>query len=156
MPRQSRITGDDVCYHVISRRNEKQVAFKNEGDYEKFLDILLKYKRKYRFRLYGWCPFYNHAHLVIDTPLLSKAMQGVNLSYVLYFKKRYKQIGHFWQDRFKSIPIQRDQYLINVISYIENNPVRAGIVARPEDWKWSSYRARVLGKNSELLDPVEW
>ena len=81
-------------------------------------------------------------------------MHGINLSYAQYFRYRYKSVGHFWQDRYKSYVIQKDEYLINCISYIEYNPVRAKIALRPEDYDWSSYRARILGEKNSLLDEL--
>ena len=91
---------------------------------------------------------------MIESDLLSKTMHGINMSYGKYFICKYGSTGHLWQDRFKSYITQKDQYLINCITYIEYNPVRAGIVSRPEDYKWSSYRIRILGEKSELLDPI--
>jgi len=81
-------------------------------------------------------------------------MHEINLSYAQYFQYKYRKIGHFWQDRYKSYVIQKDKYLINCISYIEHNPVRAKIVARPEEYNRSSYRARILGGKDKLLDPI--
>ena len=154
MPRGPRLILEEACYHVISRGNERKVTFKSDADYEKYMKLLLKYKRKYNFKVYGWCLMNNHPHMILDAKLLSKAMHAINMSYAKYFRYKYGNTGHVWQDRFKSYVIQKDQYLINCISYIEYNPVRAGIVSRPEDYKWSSYRARVLGEKSELLDPI--
>ncbi|NQT06642.1 MAG: transposase [Candidatus Omnitrophica bacterium] len=156
MSRGSRLILEDVCYHVITRGNEKRITFHDDNDYEKYLKLLLRYKSKYRFRLYGWCLMNNHVHMLLDSASLSKAMHGISLSYAKYFKHRYESVGHFWQDRFKSYVIQKDKYLINCITYIEYNPVRANIVSRPEDYKWSSYKARILGKGSKLLDPLEF
>ena len=154
MPRGARLLLDNVCYHVISRGNEKKITFQAENDYEKYTQLLIKYKNTYKFKLYGWCLMKNHVHLVIESGYLSKVMHGINLSYAKYFHYNYKKIGHFWQDRYKSYVIQKDKYLINCISYIEYNPVRAKIVSRPEEHKWSSYRTRILGKNNTLLDPI--
>ncbi len=154
MPRRARVVLDNVLYHVITSGNEKRVVFKDALDYMRYLGMLKKYREKTGFRLYGWCLMPNHVHLLIESNSLSKVMHGISLSYAKYFKYRYKSIGHFWQDRFRSFPIQKDQYLINCISYIEYNPVRAKIVMRPEDYKWSSYSDRVLGKRSGLLDDL--
>jgi len=154
MPRQARLIVDDVCYHVITRGNEKRIIFKEDVDYGKYLKLLSKYKKKYNFKIYSWCPMSNHVHMTLETELLSKAMHGINLSYAQYFKHKYGSVGHFWQDRFKSYVIPRDRYLINCITYMEYNPVRAKIVSRPEDYKWSSYRSRALGGKSDLLDPI--
>jgi len=152
MPRQARLLLDNACYHVITRGNQKQAVFRSEDDYTKYLNLVYKYKERHKFRLYGWCLMRNHVHMVIESDSLSKVMHGINLSYAQYFGYRYKTVGHFWQDRYKSYVIQKDGYIINCISYIEYNPVRAKITLRPEDYKWSSYRARILGEKDKLLD----
>ena len=83
-------------------------------------------------------------------------MQGLSRSYTAYFNKRYKKVGHLWQDRFKSKVIVKDNYLIDCIHYIELNPVRANMVKAAGDYAWSSYRERLLGKavNGKLLDEL--
>ncbi len=154
MPREARLIIEGVCYHVMSRGNEKKTVFKNNDDYARYMALLQRYKKKYSFKLYGWCLMNNHSHLVLESDSLSKAMHGINLSYAKYSRCKYKSVGHFWQDRFKSYVIEKDRYFINCISYIEYNPVRAGITSRPEDYQWSGYAARVLGKKSNLLDNI--
>lgn len=154
MPRQKRLILDNVCYHIITRGNQKQPIFNDGYDFESYLGLLSKYKRLYKFKLYGWCLMNNHVHLVIESDSLSNVMHGINLSYAQYFRYKYRQTGHFWQDRYKSFVIQKDGYLINCITYIEHNPVRAQIVSRPEDYLYTSYSARILGKNDKLLDQI--
>jgi putative transposase len=154
MARCARLLLDNVCYHVITRGNQKQVVFKDARDYAVYLKLLSKYKHLYGIKLYGWCLMDNHVHMVMEPGALSRAMHGLNLSYAQYFKYRHSAAGHFWQDRFKSFVIQKDEYLINCISYIEYNPVRAEIALRPEDYRWSSYRARILGEKNPLLDDL--
>ncbi|MFC1590778.1 transposase, partial [Candidatus Omnitrophota bacterium] len=151
MPRGSRLILDSACYHVTSRGNEGNITFKKEDDYERYLKLLIRYKHRFDFKLYCWCLMNNHVHMVIESARLSKVMHGINLSHAKYFRDNYGGMGHFWQDRFKSYVIQKDRYLINCITYIEYNPVRAKIVQRPEDYKWSSYRSRVLGEKCALL-----
>ena len=82
-------------------------------------------------------------------------MHGLNMSYAMYFNYKYETVGHLWQDRYKSFVIQKDGYFLSCISYIEDNPVRAEIVSCPENYPWSSYKARVLGKTNGLLDPID-
>jgi len=154
MPRQARLILDNVCYHIITRGNQKNIIFRDENDYKTYLKLVSRYKEKYKFKIYGWCLMNNHVHMVMQSEYLSKAMHGLNLSYAQYFRYRYKSVGHFWQDRYKSYIIQKDEYLINCISYVEYNPVRAKISLRPEDYCWSSYRARILGKKNMLLDEL--
>ena len=153
MPRQARLVLENVCYHVITRGNQKNTVFRDEDDYRQYLKLLARYKARFASKIYGWCLMNNHVHIVMESGSLSRLMHGLNLSYAQYFLYKYKTIGHFWQDRFKSYVIQKDQYLLNCITYIEHNPVRAKIALRPEDYEWSSYNMRILGKDgNELLD----
>ena len=96
----------------------------------------------------------NHVHLVIETTEeggeLSQIMKGINLSYAQYFKVKYKHIGHFWQDRYKSIIISKDEYLLACGSYVELNPVRAGMVKDPREYRWSSYPSNAYGKKDDF------
>jgi len=152
MPRQARLILDNACYHVVTRGNEKRKIFLEKDDCQTYIKLLARYKEKWNCNVYGWCLMPNHVHLIVECTALSKFMHGLNLSYVYHFKNKYDSIGHLWQDRFKSFVMQKDQYLINCISYIEYNPVRAKMASRPEDYEWSSYRIRILGEKSKLLD----
>jgi putative transposase len=91
----------------------------------------------------------------MESKQLTKVMHGINTTYAKYFVDKYETTGHLWQDRFKSYVIQKDEYCINCITYVEYNPIRANLVARPEYYQWSSYNVRILGTgNNKLLDPV--
>jgi putative transposase len=79
-------------------------------------------------------------------------MQGLNLSYARWFNKKYNKVGHIWQGRYKSMIIQKDEYFLDCLNYIEMNPVRANLSQAPSDYPWSSYGVRVLGEKSTLLD----
>ncbi len=155
MPRTARITIENACYHIITRGNQKQCVFQESKDYEKYLSILTKYKEKYRFRLYCFCLMPNHVHLMIkvkNPDLLSTIMKGLNLSYTLYFNFKYDKVGHLWQDRFKSKIIEKDSYLLECITYIENNPLRASLISNLGDYAWSSYNLRKI--KNKLLDSL--
>src|SRR4030042_771285 len=132
MPRTARIAPNEYVYHILTRGNNRQNVFKDKKDYEKYLGILKRYKEKYKFKLYHYVLMTNHVHLVLETAQkggnLSEIMKGINLSYAQYYKKRYRHIGHFWQDRYKSIIISKDNYLLACGSYVDLNPVRAKIV----------------------------
>jgi len=157
MPRKARNLVKNGCYHVITRGIDQMETFHCDEDRRKYLHLLHKYKRKYKFKLYAWCPMPNHVHLMISSDKLSKAMQCINLSYSQYHNHKYDRKGYLWQDRYKSYSIEKDKYFANVLQYIEYNPVRARIVENPEDYPWSSYRARVLGKDDfGLLDPIDF
>lgn len=156
MPRTARIAPGDNVYHVLTRGNNRQNVFKGNADYGRYKNILLKYKEKFCYKLYHYVLMSNHIHLVIEPQDgkggLADIMKGINLSYAQYYKNRYKHIGHFWQDRYKSIIISKDEYLLACGSYVELNPVRAKIVDDPKDYKWSSYAAYAYGKRDLLVD----
>jgi len=148
MPRTARIAPKEFVYHVLTRGNNRQAVFKDEDDFLTYLDLLLHYKRKYDFKLYHYVLMTNHVHLILEPSEgggdLFEIMKGINLSYAWYFKRKNNHSGHFWQDRYKSIIISRDEYLLACGSYVELNPIRAGIVKDPKDYKWSSYQSAGL------------
>lgn len=156
MPRIARIAPQEYIYHVLTRGNNRQDVFKEKKDYEKYLEILQRYKDKYKFKLYHYILMTNHIHLVIEPKeeggSLAEIMKGINLSYAQYYKSKYKHIGHFWQDRYKSIIISKDNYLLACGSYVELNPVRAKIVEDPKDYRWSSYNTYAYGKKDAVVD----
>lgn len=155
MPRQARIGFPDLVHHVISRGNNRNWVFKDESDFRRYLDILKRYKDRYGFRLYHWVLMNNHVHLLLEPSAmgrLGKIMQGVNLSYTLWFHRKYRQVGHLWQDRFKSFPVERDAYLLECGRYIERNPLRVGLVGAPEEYPWSSYARHRSGREDGLTD----
>lgn len=159
MTRSSRPLMHNASYHVITRGIHRDDIFLCDEDFKKYLFYLWKYKTKYTANIYAYCLMSNHVHLLVDpeAPLyLRKIMHGLNLSYASYFNAKYKKCGHLWQNRYKSFIVQKDEYLLNAISYIEYNPVRAKICTRGEDYHWSSYRSRVFGENNKVLDSFKY
>lgn len=156
MPRTARIAPNEYVYHILTRGNDRQNVFKDRKDYKKYLEILQRYKEKYKFKLYHYVLMTNHVHLVLETAQkggnLSEIMKGINLSYAQYYKKRYRHIGHFWQDRYKSIMISKDNYLLACGSYVDLNPVRAKIVEDPKEYQWSSYKTYAYGRKDSITD----
>ena len=161
MPRQARIGLPAMTYHVVTRGNNRSWVFEAKEDFEKYLEILGRYKTRYGFLLYHWVLMNNHVHLLVETTAdgaLTKVMHGINLSYTLWVNRRYRRVGHLWQDRFKSFPVETDSYLLECGRYIERNPLRAGLVQSPADYPWSSFgthaEARVDGitDRHKLLD----
>lgn len=146
MPRPSRINHAGLVYHVVNRGNNRQILFAEEEDYRHYLGILVRYKVKYDFSVFAYCLMSNHVHLVIKTGedgCISRIMQAVTIAYTRYYQKNYHVSGHVWQGRFKSPLVSDDEYLLTVMRYIEQNPVRAGIVRNPGEYLFSSYRAHV-------------
>lgn len=156
MARLARIAPKEYVYHILTRGNNRQIVFKEVKDYRKYIEILQRYKEKHKFKLYHYVLMKNHIHLVVETTekggSLSEIMKGINLSYVQYYKSKYGHTGHFWQDRYKSIIISKDNYLLACGSYVELNPVRARVVKDPKDYKWSSYKAYAYGKKDPIVD----
>lgn len=157
MPREARLLIKDGCYHVTTRGIEKGQTFLSDSDYQKYIELLKKSKKKFLSKLYGWCLMPNHLHLILFSNSLSKTMHFINFSYAQYFNYQYNRVGYVWQNRFKSYLVQKDKYLLNLISYVEYNPVRAKMIDNPENYIWSSYRARMLGYDEfGLLDSLEF
>ena len=157
MGRTPRIYIDNGCYHIITRGNQKQDVFKCGEDFNVYLAILKKAKRKHNILLYAYCLMPNHAHLLIEPQIarsISAFMHLVNRAYVEYFNIKYDKVGHLWQSRFKSKPIIKGEYLINCANYIEANPVRAEIVDDITKYEWSSYVERCLSSKRILLDEI--
>jgi len=155
VPRTARIAPEGHIYHVLTRGNNRQAVFHEDADFIRYCDLITDYKDKYAFLLYHYVLMTNHIHLVVETAAhgpLSEIMKGINISYAQYYKKKYGHIGHFWQDRYKSILISRDEYLLACGSYIELNPVRAEMAKAPGDYRWSSYGFYAEGKADSLVD----
>ncbi|GBE06709.1 transposase IS200 like protein [bacterium BMS3Abin10] len=156
MPRTARIAPRECIYHILCRGNNKQAIFGDDGDRQRYLEITGKYKKSLEFYLYHYALMPNHIHLVLEVTQeggeLSEIMKGINLSYALHYKRRYEHTGHFWQDRYKSILISKDDYLLACGSYVELNPIRAGLVEKPGDYRWSSYKVYAYGYRNEIVD----
>jgi len=159
MPRTARIFVEEGVFHVIARGNNGQWIFKDSADFCFYKDIIAKFKKEQPFNLYHYCLMSNHVHLIIETNKeteLSRLMKRINLTYYHYYKKKYGYAGHFWQDRFKSLLIERNEYLLACGLYIERNPVRAKIVKDAEEYPYSSYGYYACGREDNIIerDPV--
>jgi len=156
MPRAKRFLLSKSYYHIITRGNNQNIVFKTDEDYQYYLNLVAKYKTEHPFDLYHYCLMPNHTHFLIQTKKaldFSVFMKKLNLAYFYYYKKCYGWVGHFWQDRYKSQAVGKDAYFIQCGKYIELNPVRAKIVAKPEDYNYSSYRYYSEGKSNDLITP---
>ena len=149
MARPLRITVPNLPFHVLDRGNNRQIVFHKQEDFVYFLRLLRRYKEELRFKLYHFCLMPNHIHLVLEPTIedtLPKIMMRLALAYSWYFNNMYGGVGHVWQGRYKSSLIDRENYFVWCGLYVELNPVRAGMVSEPEDWRWSSYRFYALGE----------
>lgn len=145
MSRPLRIEFPGAFYHVTSRGNERKEVFISQKDREKFLSYLESATERYGAVIHVWCQLSNHYHLLLETPRgnLSEIMHHLNGAYTTYFNVKRKRSGHLFQGRFKAILIEEDEYATQLSRYIHLNPVRARLVARPEDYEWSSYRSYI-------------
>lgn len=158
MARQLRIEFSGAFYHITSRGNLRETIFYNNKDKTRFLEILKRTKDRYGYLLHAYTLMDNHYHLLIETPKanISQIMQNINTSYTVYINRRYQRSGHLMQGRFKGIIVDKDEYLVSLSRYIHLNPVRAEIVQRPEDCKWTSYRAYIENAvNDGLVDKID-
>lgn len=161
MTRPPRLHSPGLLYHVYSRGNNRQKIFMTEVDLKRFIVNLDRFKQRFNFKLYAFCLMPTHFHLLIevsDVPL-SKIMQVISTAYSMYFNKKYDFVGHVFQGRFKSIIVDKDEYLLQVVRYIHLNPVRARLVKHPGDFQWSSYndylgRAPSLVERQEVLNMI--
>ena len=150
MARPLRIQFPGAVYHVISRGNERKPIVRDDADREKRLDWLRRTVETYGWHLHAFTLMTNHEHLFVQTPEanLSAGMQYLNGSYTSYFNRRHRRAGHLFQGRFKGHLVEEEGYYLEISRYIHLNSVRARMVARPEDYPWSSYlgyiRARAL------------
>ena len=141
MPRGSREKCNCSIYHISVRGNNKQSIFCDDEDRVEYLKRLKRYKERYMVDIYAYCLMTNHIHLLIfdNDQDISKFMQGLNLSYAIYFNNKYNYTGHLFQERFSSQLVKNEAYLIYVSKYIHRNPIKAQLVQQPEAYKWSSY-----------------
>ncbi len=143
MPRTARASVGQYCYHVINRGNDRAPVFHADGDFQAFIALLGDACRRLPMRVLAYCLMPNHFHLALwpyGDGDLSRWMQWLLTAHVRRYHRWYESSGHVWQGRFKAFPIEQDEHLLTVLRYIEQNPIRAKLVARAEDWRWSSAR----------------
>jgi len=145
MARPLRIEYPGAFYHVTSRGNEHKDVFKSHKDLEKFLSYVESAVVRYGAIVHTWCLMSNHYHLLLETPSgnLSQIMRHINGAYTTYFNVKRKRAGHLFQGRYKAILVEADAYALELSRYMHLNPVRAGMVATPEQYQWSSYRSYI-------------
>lgn len=155
MARQPRLSLAGVPLHVIQRGNNRSACFRSDADRRHFLEWLGMQARRHSVAVHAYVLMSNHVHLLM-TPQQSDGAIGLVMKflgqhYVQYFNRVYGRTGSLWEGRFRSCLVDRETYLLTCHRYIEMNPVRAGMVARPDDYPWSSYRANALGQIDPLL-----
>lgn len=142
MPRNVREKSNTGIYHIMLKGINGQVIFEDDEDYERFLQTIMEYRDKCGFTVYAFCIMSNHIHLLLKEgeEELGIIFRRIGASYVYWYNWKYKRNGPLFQDRFKSEAVEDDTYLLNVIRYIHQNPVKAGIEKEILKYKWSSYK----------------
>ena len=142
MARPLRIQYPGAFYHITARGNERKDVYKNNRDREKFLSYLGTATERYGARIHAYCLMSNHYHLLLETPdgNLPQIMRHINGAYTTYFNVKRQRSGHLFQGRYKAILVEADEYATQLSRYIHLNPVRAGMVEEPGDYRWSSYQ----------------
>jgi REP-associated tyrosine transposase len=159
MPRIARVVAAHVPHHVTLRGNDQQDVFHEVEDYQFYLSLLEIYLQKFNVEMLGFCLMTNHVHEILvphEEDSLAKALCRIHSRYAQYVNLGLGRSGHLWEDRFFSCPLDAP-HLWSALSYVERNPVRAGMAARAWDYPWSSALAHVTGWDSMgLLNMDLW
>lgn len=142
--------------HVILRGNNRTEIFCAEADYRFYLDKLRLACEKHGCDIHAYVLMTNHVHLLLtpqEEQSLSKALQMLGRYYVQFFNHCYQRTGTLWEGRYKATLIDTEAYLLTCMRYIELNPVRAGMIAHPSEYPWSSYGYNALGQTDNLMSP---
>jgi putative transposase len=153
MPRTARIIAPNFPYHVTQRGNYRQAVFESDRDRSIYLAWIREYGDKYGLKIWAYCLMSNHVHFVA-VPLypdsLSRTFNQAHMRYSRHFNNRKGQSGHLWQGRFYSCCLD-EYHLFAAVRYVENNPVRAGLVEKAEDYPWSSAAGHMHTRENPIL-----
>lgn len=141
MPRRQRELTDEGIYHVFNRGNDRRLLFREEQDFRQFMKALLAAKTRLHSDIYHYCLMTNHFHFLLQVRKgkdLPDLMREVQLTYTRYFNKKYRCVGHLFQERFRSPRIPEESYYLACGRYIERNPVKAGMVVEAASYPYSS------------------
>jgi putative transposase len=158
MARLARVVVPDHPHHVTQRGNGRARTFFEDRDYGLYRDLLAENCRAADVEVWAWCLMPNHVHLILvpsDPDGLRRALARVHRAYAGIIQARRKRSGHFWQGRFGAVAMD-EQHLAAALRYVALNPVRARLVERAQDWRWSSTRAHLRGKADGItaLKPI--
>jgi putative transposase len=154
MARQARQLSESAIYHVMMRGINRDAIFLEDEDRQRLIDILDQVRPVSGCLVLAYCLMPNHIHLVIQTTAepIGTVIKRLGVRYVGWFNRKYSRVGHLFQDRFRSIPVETDAYLVTLLRYVWNNPVEAGLVDRADAFQWSSRRH--LGSPGPALDDI--
>lgn len=141
MPRQARTQSPTDYYHIVMRGNNREYIFNKDEQKRFFLDPIKSQEEDNLIDIVAYCIMDNHVHIVVKAGILdlTKAIKSINIKYAMKYNQQRDRIGHVFQDRYKSETIKDDKYLLQVIRYIHNNPIKAKMVKSIDDYNWSSY-----------------
>lgn len=155
MPRMARVVLPHYPHHIVQRGHNRQVIFAERQDFQRYLDTLREYKEQYGVAVYAFCLMTNHVHLLLspsEPTGIGKLMKRLAGRQTRHHNRLEGRSGTLWEGRYKSSPVERDDYLLSCCRYIELNPVRARMVAEPQDYPWSSCRYRLGPDTADWLD----
>ena len=158
MPRPARLNLAGIPQHITQRGNNRQACFFANNDYKLYLSLLTKACRKHQCMVHAYALMTNHVHLLITPEIptgVSLVFRDLGRDYVRQINKTYQRTGTMWEGRFKSSLVDSESYCLACYRYIELNPVRAGMVKHPSEYRWSSFNANAHGGLSGLLTPHE-
>ena len=153
MARIARVVVPNIPHHITQRGNRRQQTFFCDDDYAAYLDLMAEWCRKCHVEIWAWCLMPNHVHLVAVPQCeegLARAIGEAHRRYTRRINFRQEWRGHLWQERFASFPMD-ENHLLAAARYVEMNPVAAGLVEQPGDYRWSSARAHLLGEDDALV-----
>jgi len=156
MPRRPRLILPGTPLHIIQRGNNRQPCFFADEDYLFYLHWLQEHSRTAGCAIHAYALMTNHVHLLLtptDAESVGLLMKRLGQRYVQYVNRTYRRSGTLWEGRFRSCVAQEETYFLACQRYIELNPVRAGMVDHPGEYRWSSYRANAQGESAPLLTP---
>jgi len=155
MAREARKRSITGIYHIMLRGIDKRDIFLDDEDKIKFMEKLMKAKEIGKFELYGYCLMDNHAHLLIrENEDIGTSIKRITVGYVWWHNNKYGRTGHLFQNRYKSEPVDTERYLLTVLRYIHQNPVKAKVVLQARDYSWSSYKQYLVAyqQQSRYID----
>ena len=153
MARLRRLVLPGYPYHVTQRGNRRSQTFFEDSDYELYRDLLGEAARKAGSEIWCYCLMPNHVHVIVvpaDEDGLRRTFADAHRRYTGFVNARHRWTGHLWQGRFGAV-VMDEEHLGHAMRYVSLNPVRARLVEKPEDWRWSSVRAHLAGEDDELV-----
>jgi putative transposase len=154
MPRIARVVAVDYPHHITQRGNNRGKVFFAAQTRKSYLELLQEHARKYEVGILAYCLMTNHVHLLVrphHEGTLAKMMHGLNFKYTQYINTRYERTGRLWEGRYYSCVVDEENYLWSVTRYLEENPCRAKMVSKAEEYLYSSARRHILGEPDDVL-----